>query len=269
MTIFGADPGLSAEQVTLSRLEFDVLWRHLGLKSMPVALHVASPGTTIAERDRLVQAAWDSLHAKGLGRAVDLDPRLHRMLTVLERPDTEVDGRFWLDREIRVLAAMRAGDAVLATLTDQALTLREAAPTGLPREALTTLPAAPAGPGASVTMPAARFDAAARAATTPEGFEAALAGQGLRGDDARRLRGMIGDVTAQGQFGGAARDRWGARHRADHVVSFFDTPDGRYVQIRRASAGGEPWVTIAPADVRRIHQHVTSMYDDITAAHHR
>lgn len=271
MTIFGSDLGISdtREPLTVSALEFDVLWEHLGLGEMPVVLGVPSPGSTHAERADLVARAWASLEAKGYGRQVDLDPRLHHMLTVLQRPDAEVDGRLWFEGETRLLVAMRADHAVLATMADGMLIFREAAPTGLPREALGVLPAKQAGTGTSVTLPAPRFENAAMQGSTPDGFEAALRSQGVRSDDARSLREMIGDLEGHGQFGAAARDRWGARHRAGHVVGLFDTTSGRYVQIRRDSSGQEPWSTISPADQRRMHQHVDAMYQEIVAAAQR
>lgn len=265
MTLFGTgfeEPG-TREPVTLTALEFDVVWEHLELDEMPIVLRVPSPGATYAERSELVRSAWQSLAAKGYGRQVDLDPRLYGMLRLLERPRAEVDGRLWYGTETRLLVATNGDAAVLATLAGETLTLREAAPTGLVREALGALPAKRAGEGRSVTLPSARFERAAEAGTTQDGFEAALRSQGVREDDARQLRDMIGDLEGHGQFGAAARDQWGARRRADHVVGFFDTAAGRYVQIRRGSPGSEPWSTLSPADPRRMHQHVEAMYQEV------
>lgn len=268
MTLFGSDLDAAGtgEPVAVTALEFDVLWEHLGFDEMPVVLRVPSPGATRRERADLVNGAWESLRAKGYGRQVDLDPRLHAMLSVLDRPDTEVDGRLWYERETRLLAAARGEAAVLATLVDGVLTLRAAAPTGLVREALGMLSGKPAGGGRSVTLPAARFESAAAQGATQDGFEEALRAQGVRADDARQLREMIGDLQGHGQFGAAARDRWGGRRRADHVVGFFDTAAGRYLQIRRGSPGEEQWSTLSPADTRRLHQHVEAMYQGVAGA---
>ena len=73
---------------------------------------------------------------------------------------------------------------------------------------------------------------------------------------------LIGDVIRQGQFGTATRDKWGRRVRAPRVISFFDTKDGRYLQIRRESEGAEPWTTISPADSRRMLQHLTALHEE-------
>ena len=45
MTLFGLDVGMSdtRDPVIISTLEFDVLWEHLGLETMPLVLKVPSP----------------------------------------------------------------------------------------------------------------------------------------------------------------------------------------------------------------------------------
>ena len=52
MTLFGLDVGMSdtRDPVIISTLEFDVLWEHLGLETMPLVLKVPSPGKTREER---------------------------------------------------------------------------------------------------------------------------------------------------------------------------------------------------------------------------
>jgi hypothetical protein len=74
---------------------------------------------------------------------------------------------------------------------------------------------------------------------------------------------MIKDVKATGNFGAAARDKWGKRHRAERVVAFFDTEDGRYLQGRRPSPDGSVWTTISPADTRRLTHQVEQMLGEV------
>lgn len=263
----GVDLGLdhTDEPVIISALEFDVLWEHCfgadEVSGMPLVLKVPSPGRTTAERTSVVNRAWADLERRGLGRSVDLDPRLEQLLWLLRRPDREIDGRLWVGRSLRLLTAATGERAVLAVLTGDQLTLRFAEVTGLPRYALSVLPAQPAGPGASITMRTRDFEAAAQQATDRTAFEAALRDRGVRVDDATALVTMIGDIVNQGQFGSAARDKFGKRVRADRVVSFFDTPDGRYLQVRRESSG-ELWTTISPADQRRMSQHLTELHEE-------
>lgn len=251
--------------ITISALEFDVLWEHLGIEEdMPLAVKVPSPGATHTERKQLVGQAWAELERRGLGRPVEIHPGITQALSVLARPDREVDGRTWLGRSVRFLAAARGEEAVLAILADNYLTIHGIAATALPSVAVGVLAQVQAGPGQSVSLPTQDFESAAKGGgSTKQGFEAALRGRGLRDDDVTTLAGMINDVVASGNFGAAARDRWGKRHRADRVVAFFDTEEGRYLQIRRASPDGSMWTTIAPADSRRLVHHVEQMLGEV------
>jgi ESX secretion-associated protein EspG len=254
--------------ITVSALEFDVLWEHLGLEEdMPLAVKVPSPGATHTERAQLVQQAWVEIERRGLGRAVDLHPAVGTALHVLARPDREVDGRTWLGRSVRFLAAARGEEAVLAILADDYLTFHSVAATALPSVAIGVLAQVQAGPGHSVSLPSDDFETAANhAAGTKQGFESALRSRGVREDDVTTLAMMINDVVATGNFGAAARDKWGKRHRAERVVSFFDTEEGRYMQVRRPSPDGSVWTTIAPTDNRRLVHHVEQLLNEIVQA---
>lgn len=261
MTTFGLDLGDNdvREPVTISALEFDVLWEHLRLETMPLVLKVPSPGKTHAERAELEQRVWADLDRRGLGRPVALDPLLEDLLHLLNRPEREVDGRLWLGHSVRVLAAAKGRSGVLAVLANDRLTLRPASGEGLAREALSVLPPLPAGPGHSVTLPSADLDAAAAGANTPDDLFAGLVARGVRQEDARTLADMFRDAGNRGQFGAASRDQWGKRVRHDHVVSFFDNPHGRYLQMRRATPGQQPWSTVSPVDLRRLTHHLESL----------
>ncbi|OLR90486.1 ESX secretion-associated protein EspG [Actinokineospora bangkokensis] len=240
----------------VSALELDVLCDHLGIE-VPLVLRVPSPGRTDRERRDLVDRAWASLGERGLGRPVDLDARLERLLRLLVRPDREVDGRLWHGAEVRVLAAATGPDAVLATLTDDGLTLVEADATGLPRQLVGALPPLGPGPGRSVTLPSSVFEDAA--AVPAAQFPQALRERGVRADDATALGEMISEVVGHGRIGVAVRDRWGKRHRAPRVVSYFDTPQGRYLQTRLPSPDGSQWTTVSPATAMALQHQVSRL----------
>jgi hypothetical protein len=266
MTLGAVDTG----PVEISALEFDVLWEHFyGVDQMPLVLKVPSPGKTDDERRRIVRSVWDGLAGRGLGTPTDPHPHLLRLLTLLRRPDREIDGRLWLGGELRLLAAASGDDAVLAMLwvgpagggrAHATLRLQAADATGLPRFALSVLPPKPPGPGQSITLPTADFTAAAAAARKREELVGALRERGVRDSDAKALAEMIGDIVNRGQYGSAVRDKWGRRVRAGRVISFFDTAAGRYV--RRAEDGTEPWTTISPVDHRRLLQHLTTLHEE-------
>ncbi|GGM65977.1 ESX secretion-associated protein EspG [Longimycelium tulufanense] len=239
--------------ITLTTLEFDVLWEHLELGPMPLVVKVASPGRTWTERAEIADTAWAGLLARGLGGPARLDPRIPELLRVLARPDRDVDARIWLNRSVRVLAAARGDEAVLAVLDGDQLTLRPVTPSGLPRAAVGVLPPCGPGFGHSVSVPSANLDAAAAACDgTPDGFARALRERGVRAEDARALAAMVAEAGNRGQFGAAARDRLDRRRRTEWVVGFFDTPRGRYLQIRRSLSGCGAWSTVCPTDQRRL-----------------
>jgi hypothetical protein len=255
-----------APPITLSALEFDVLWEHLRLGAMPLVVKVPSPGKTHEERAQLEARVWADLEARGLGRPVEVDPDIEEMLGVLARPEREVDVRAYVGRNVRVLAAAAGSSAAVAELSDDVVTLRRASESGLPSAALAVLPSAAAGTGRSVTLRTSEFEqAAAGAGPNRDAFGDALLAAGLRADDASALVEMIKDVVHTGNFGAAARDRLGRRRRAERVVSFFDTEDGRYVQIRRPSDDGTLWTTISPADMRKLAHHVGELLDEVLA----
>jgi len=254
------------EPITLSALEFDVLWEHLRLGNLPLVVKVPSPGKTFAERAQLEATAWADLEARGLGRPVEVNEDIAELLGVLAKPDREVDVRAFVGRHVRVLAAAVGDDAAVVELSGETVTLRRASATGLPSAALAALPGAAAGPGQSVTLRTSDFEEAAReAGGNRDAFGAALLAKGLRADDAAALAEMIKDVAHMGNLGAAARDKLGRRRRAERVVSFFDTEDGRYVQIRRPADDGTLWTTISPADVRKLTHHATELLAELTA----
>ncbi|MBE9375184.1 ESX secretion-associated protein EspG [Saccharopolyspora sp. HNM0983] len=248
--------------VQLSALEFDVLNEHLALDTVPLVLKVDSPGRTRQERAELVGTAWDALTARGLVGSREPDPEIERALRLLARPDREVDARIWSGGSVRVLAAAQdsAAEGVLVIKRDDALTLRPAAPGGLAREALSVLTGAPAGPGRSVSIPSTALDEAASAAGDDVSrLPQELQRRDVRGDDAQELARMVAAPTATGQFGAAVRNRSARRVRAGHVVGFFDTAQGRYLQLRRSSPSGQPWSTVAPVDERTLLGHVSEL----------
>lgn len=251
---------LDPEPITLSALEFDVVWEHFTLGPQPLVLKVPSPGRTHTERAELADEVWSALSARGLGDPRREDTELRDWCTILAEPYVEVDARIWLGHRVRALAAARSGRGVLAVLRPDELTLQPISPAALARAAVALLPNLPAGPGHSVTVPSTALDAAAHAAgSAVDRFAAELRANGVRPDDATALVTMVRDADSLGQFGAAGRDQWGRRTRADRVIGFFDTPRGRYLQVRSTTEHGEAWSTIAPTDQRRLVQQIDQL----------
>lgn len=239
----------------LSRLELDVLWEHLRLGPYPTVFRLMGHGRTAAERSRLVEQAWRSLQAKGLGPRGAPNALLADLLRVLSRPEFEVDARMnHGDRAIRALAGAHGGLAAIGVSTGGLFQFSEITPGGLSRAAVGLLPEHPAGEGTSVTMPSVLFSAACAAAgNEPERLLPALTRRGVRSEDAGQVAEALTGITGAGQFGAASQDRWGRRVRAANVVGFVDSAAGRFLLTAKAPApNAPPWTTIAPTDPARL-----------------
>lgn len=264
MTIFES-PTQQPVSLTLSALEFDVLWEHLGFDHMPLVLKVPSPGKTYAERAVIVNRTWSSLTSKGLatGPAQPI-AELVNLLSPLDRPEREVDARLTLDREVRALGAARARRGVLATLVGEQVTLKAANAEALPSEVLALLPPRQAGQGRLVNVPSSELEAAAVEAQTSAQLADELIRRGVNSSDAQTLARMADGAGHRGQFGVAAREQGGERHRANRVIGFFDTPQGRYLQFQRANPGESEWSTIAPADHQLLVRQLTELLAEVS-----
>jgi ESX secretion-associated protein EspG len=251
---------------TLSRLEYDFLWEHLELGRRPPILDVNSHGRTFDERDELRAAAWKSLAGKGFGTVGNVDPDLRACLRVLARPKWEVDGRLHLSPDgprTSVLIGSHGTRAAVGVLDAEGLTVWPTAVTGLAQAMVARLPDHPAGTGASITLPAATLDAcAARTGRDPDALRRVLVSAGLTKDEARKIVEVTGQVVRFGHIGAAYAPRHGDRRRADHVVSFYDNPQGRYLFTRRPS-GGAVWVTLSPGSPAAITRQVEELLNGL------
>jgi len=234
------------QNITLSVLEFDVLWEHLQLGPFPPVLEINSHGATLDERAELAARAWDSLADKDLGWPGKVDRRVAFRLRQLARPEWELDARLRLTAvgpATRALIAANASTATIAVLDEHRLTLRTAPSDVITREALALLPEHPPAGGPSITLPATALDTAAKAGK-PESFAGALTSTGLGRSEARTLTMLASTAIRFAHFGAARTRRFQRRRRADHVVSVYDTPHGRYL-ITRKPSGDRHWITLA------------------------
>lgn len=249
--------------VALSRLEFDVLWERERLPRRHVALDVASPGETHAERTELAEQAWAGLAGRGLatrGRASD---DLLDLLNLLAHAQVAIDVWVWAEQEISALAVSQGSQALLAVLEGEQVWLIPARAGALPEAAVSVLGEWPAGPGRSVSLPheaLRRADAGARG--DPQSLITALRDRGVVSGQAQDLAGMLAGQQARGQFGVQRTGRDRQAHRAGRVVACYDTDAGRYLFQLGAGADGRDWATIAPADNTLLVQRVRELLDE-------
>lgn len=243
---------------TLSWLEYDFLWEHLELGRRPPILDIDSHGRTFDERSELRAVAWKSLASKGFGAPGNLHPDLETCLRVLARPEWEVDGRLHLSTDgprTSVLIGANGARAAVGVLDADHFSVWRTSATGLSRALVAQLPTHPPGTGVSITLPAETLDTcAARAGSDADALQRALVSAGVGKDEACKIVEVTRQVVRFGHFGAARTPRHGDRLRADHVVSFYDNPLGRYLFTRRAL-----WVTLAPGNAAAITRQVQEL----------
>jgi EspG family len=242
----------------LADVEFDVLWRELGLGAPPYPIEVPSPGTTYEERAQIVEAVRGGLAARGIRPELGLT----EALTLAATNEVLLDGHLVLDEHLRLLAA-RAGDRATMVLQRGPDLQVRAMPGPRLAAALTELlPPIPPAHGQSVRLPAEVLSGALR--RLGEGgsiweLEDALRQAGIRGPDARWIAALAqGPARASAaQLGLVVRGPGGERRLGP--LSWYATEDGGVVVQRQA---GSDWVTIAPGDPARL----VARLEDLAAA---
>ncbi|GAA3022082.1 ESX secretion-associated protein EspG [Actinokineospora globicatena] len=249
--------------IVLSALEFDVLWESERLPLRHVAIDVPSPGMTHSERARLVAGAFADLERRGLASRGRAEPEVADRLSLLAHAQVSVDVWVWTDREIKALAVMSGDQAGLAVVDNDQVWLIPARTSALAEAAVSVTGDAPAGPGRSVSLLRdVLIDADRRAGGEPHNLVTPLQRAGLALYEAQSLALMFSGVGARGQFGVERVGRDQRKQRADRVVAFHDTNQGRYVHVAKHSNDGQVWSTVAPADNARLAAAVWDLLDD-------
>ena len=245
----------------LSALEYDLIWSELELGPKRYPLEVPSHGHTMAERAALRAEALPAMVDGGLINDGKVNPDLADLLRLLDDPTTSIDLVGYSQRPMRAVAVAGPENAgLLATLDESGLAVQPIRDTALVSTIIAVLPPLPAGEGQSMSVP---LEAMRKAAVEPDpedfaddpfGSEAELSPtdllvrNGVSGSDAKALSDLADSRVGGGQFGVAVATRPGGRlRRAESMVTWFDTPRGRYLMF-----GEGAWVSLAPAGPDRI-----------------
>ena len=250
--------------VVLSTLEFDVLWTSEQLPARHVALNVPSPGRTHTERAVLVKSAFEALELRGLAKSNRAVPELADWLALLAYPQCSIDSWVWTDHQISSLAVTGSGTGLLAVVEPSEVWLIPARDTAIAEAAVSIAGITPAGRGVSISVATELLIAAdARAHGSTSELAGALKESGVPAGDANTLAAMLSGMGTRGQFGAERRQRDQQVRRADRVVAFHDTPDGRYGYLARPNASGQSWSTITPADNTMLAGWVRELLDEV------
>lgn len=262
-------PGAEADPIVLSALEFDVVCEAEKLtEHRHVALTVPSPGATYTERAELVAGAWAGLRQRGLaeGHRDRVDVDLGDLLVLLDRPQRSIDVRIWADRPVRALASANGPNGLLTIVDGDIVELTPVRAGSLAEAAVSVAGDAEPGAGRPVSLPNDVLREASDYAgpDNPQVFVDELRSLGVGTDDAAEVARMADGMGMRGQFGAESSPQRGAKpERADRVVAFHDTPQGRYLHVVRASGDGRRWSTIAPANNQRIAEYVRELLSKV------
>ncbi len=236
----------------LTPVALDFVWESLDAGELPYPLAARSHGETVDHRRWLRHQTFEVLRDQHLMDARGrLDPEIEDWLTLLAR------GTHSVDAVLEGKAALAAGDghrALLATQTAEGLTLTKIDPTSVVSSVVALLPPCERGTEKSITLPSADLTALAKG--RPAGGSAA---------DRQVLKALSEQPKLRaGQLAVNTRTPMGTRKRSQ-VVSWFDTPSGRYLTYKRSGRDGTEWVTIAPADPATLRHHLGELLTGLTS----
>ncbi|GAA2357076.1 ESX secretion-associated protein EspG [Saccharopolyspora halophila] len=261
-------PGAEADPIYLSALEFDVACESERLTDRRhIVLDVPSPGATYAERARLVAGVWDELRQRGLAETGRdrLDVEFADVLALLDRPQRGIDLRIWADRSIRALACASADAGVLVIVDGDVVEITPIRSGALADAAVSVAGDTPPGPGRAVSLPNDTLRQAASIAGTTDrlAFTDELRAAGIPHSDAADVAAMSAGMTVRGQLGAEANPDRGRPERAERVVAFHDTEQGRYLHVVRHTGDGRGWSTIAPASNARLAEYAGDLLAEV------
>jgi ESX secretion-associated protein EspG len=236
----------------MSRSTYALTWVAEGVGDQPQALF-AFPDTASSDaRVAATRRAADELEHAGLydRRHGQLHPDLLAAYRLLARPEVEFSGDVaTAERPLfTALVAAADGHGVLATLDAERFALYPVRPDGVAEALVGVLPSVPSAHGQSATAPASAVDSPG-GRHAPDGEEfSVFAGQGRPDPAVTRLRKLASQPrTGAAQFRVAVRDQLGRRWPGEFALNVIDVESGRWVIDRQRNAGGDVWITAAPA----------------------
>lgn len=205
------------------------------------------------------QRAMAELAQLGLAGPRGIDPDLRATMATLVRPAEEFFG--WLltpEGTTAVLAVSAGPESLVAVRNDNLVTLRPIRPGGLAETIVSYLPATPPARGRSYNVPESAVVPRGAGQSRDEGF-GGFGGPPQENPEIKQLEKILTQQRiGAGELHAAVRDRGGRRHAIEHPVSYFDTPDGRWMTRVALGRDRERWLIAAPGVPQAL---VGALYD--------
>lgn len=257
-------------QVTLTPQQYDIVWDDLDLGEQPYPVAGRKHGRTVEERALLRNRVYGELTARRLADGPRLDPELADALSLMARARQSLD-MIWLPerdaRAMRNVLAVSAGDSgLLAERTDEGLRLRAVRGPAVVAALLDLLPAVPAAPGRSITVPTEALTPQPDEQQEDSIYQTGRPSGSTTTQQLRSLESLFARPRLRGgQIVANVLDRHGRRTRS-RPLEWFDTEDGRCMAQTGAGADGRQHLLVAPADNARIANRVRDMMDALAVA---
>jgi hypothetical protein len=230
----------------LSLPAVDILAYGLGINCRLFPFQIPSVGHDMDERLTIARVVHDDLHRRGLARRGNLAPEVDTALRLLGEHDKAIAvlGNSSAAGGLYARASVAGANAVVVVQMTTALRFALIRPEELVHSVVHLLPAAPAGPGPSVTI--------TRPATVP------VPGSEDGGSFRSLVRAPRTSADAQARV---AEDILRRPRRGDGYfivtpdscgLSWIDTDAGRYLTHTKTDERGDTHATYFPADGHRV-----------------
>lgn len=260
-------------QFTLPVTAVDILGDWLGVTVRVFPLNIPQHGHTQADRERLATGVWHNLSTSGLTSNGHLVPELEDGVRTIGR--AQVSAAMVLATATEPHRAVRAGSdgqhAAIAVQDDEAVSYTVLHPSEVVSTLIGLVPAATPLPGRSVSFPGEAFrhsagqtdravqDEDVFVTTVLEDLRPAPNGYAAQREIAERM--MHRSCRQGGTVIVFGRDPHG-RECAGAPLVWRDTDEGRFMSYMSTNADGTVWESFAPADTRRLAQHIVTMWTE-------
>lgn len=241
--------------------ELFLLWSSLAFGELPAILDIPHIGRTEMSRAQLIDAASHALAGRELGTVSEPARDLAQLLRTLADAglmlDMHTDGD---GPSFRAVGASGDRGAVSLGVAGPDVRIGPVRPSAMVATMLEALPPVPPGVGSSANARVADYErACARGKRDgPSGFRAALRAAGMRPPEVNTFVRTVTTRAGGGRMGASVSTGSGRWARSPEVLTWVDTPEGRYLFTRKGD-----WVTATPADPARLRGVAEEMVADL------